>query len=79
VLALECPERFPELAAWMFLLMGYDDRENMIRIWQMRMPASAFAGAKELIKKAIGSDWAKLTRRILNYSAQCNSISHQEK
>jgi len=43
------------------------------------MPASAFAGAKELIKKAIGSDWAKLTRRILNYSAQCNSISHQEK
>jgi hypothetical protein len=58
------PERFPELVAWMFPLMGYDDRENMIRIWQMVMPEPVFAGVKELIKKAIGSDWAELTRRI---------------
>jgi hypothetical protein len=57
-------ERFPELVAWMFPLMGHDDRENMTRIWQMVMPAPAFAGVKELIKKAIGSDWAELTRRI---------------
>ena len=57
-------ERFPELVAWMFPLMGHDDRENMIRIWQMVMPAPVFAGVKELIKKAIGSDWAELTRRI---------------
>jgi hypothetical protein len=28
------------------------------------MPAPAFAGVKELIKKATGSDWAELTRRI---------------
>jgi hemerythrin-like domain-containing protein len=56
-------ERFPELVAWMFPLMGHDDRENMTRIWQMVMPAPAFAGVKELIKKAIGSDWAELTRR----------------
>jgi len=57
-------ERFPELVAWMFPLMGHDDRENMTRIWQMVMPAPAFAGVKELIKKAIGSDWAELTQRI---------------
>ena len=57
-------ERFPELVAWMFPLMGHDDRENMTRIWQMVMPAPAFSGVKELIKKAIGSDWAELTRRI---------------
>ena len=57
-------ERFPELVAWMFPLMGHDDRENMVRIWQMVMPAPVFAGVKELIKKAIGSDWAELTRRI---------------
>lgn len=57
-------ERFPELVAWEFPLIGQDDRENMIRIWQMVMPPLAFAGAKELIKKAIGSDWAELTRRI---------------
>jgi hypothetical protein len=57
-------ERFPEVVAWMFPLMGHDDRENMTCIWQMVMPAPAFAGAKELIKKAVGSDWAELTHRI---------------
>jgi hypothetical protein len=57
-------ERFPELVSWMFPLLGLDDRENMTRIWQMVMPAPALAGVKELIKKAIGSDWAELTRRI---------------
>jgi hypothetical protein len=57
-------ERFPELVTWWFPLIGHDDRENMTRIWQMVMPAPAFAGVKELIKKAIGSDWAELTRRI---------------
>ena len=57
-------ERFPEVVAWMFPLMGHDDRENMTRIWQMVMPAPAFAGTKELIKKAVGSDWAELTPHI---------------
>jgi hypothetical protein len=57
-------ERFPEVIAWMFPLMGHDDRENMTRIWQMVMPAPVFAGAKQLIHKAIGDDWAELTRRI---------------
>ena len=57
-------ERFPEVVAWMFPLIGNDDRENMTRIWQMVMPAPAFAGVKEHIKKAVGSDWAELTRRI---------------
>jgi len=59
-------ERFPEVVAWMYPLMGQDDRENMTRIWQMVMPAPAFAGAKELIKKAVGNDWAELTHRIPN-------------
>jgi hypothetical protein len=57
-------ERFPEVVEWMFPLMGQDDRENMTRIWQMVMPAPAFAGAKELIKRAIPNDWANLTERI---------------
>jgi hypothetical protein len=57
-------DRFPEVVAWMFPLMGDDDRENMTRAWQMLMPAPAFAGAKQLIQKAIGDDWAELTRRI---------------
>ena len=57
-------DRFPEVIAWMFPLLGLDDRENMTRIWQMVMPPPFFAFAKQLIQKAIGDDWAELTRRI---------------
>lgn len=57
-------ERFSEVVAWLYPLIGHDDRENMTRIWQMLMPAPVFTGTKELIKKAIGNDWAELTRRI---------------
>jgi hypothetical protein len=57
-------DRFPEVIAWMFPLMGNDDRENMARVWQTVMPAPVFAGAKQLIQKALGNDWAELTRRI---------------
>jgi hypothetical protein len=57
-------DRFPEMVGWLFPLIGNDDRENMTRIWQTVMPPPAFAGAKELIKMSIGSDWAELTRRI---------------
>jgi hypothetical protein len=64
-MASEVPqERFPEAVAWLFPLIGQDDRENIVRVWQMVMPAPAFAGAKELIKKVVGSDWAELTHRI---------------
>lgn len=57
-------DRFPELVAWMFPLMGHDDRENMTRIWKMVMPEAAFAGAKGLIEQVIGDDYAELTQRI---------------
>jgi hypothetical protein len=58
------PGRFPEAIAWMFPLLDLDDRENMTRVWQTVMPAPVFAGAKQLIQKALGNDWAQLTRRI---------------
>ena len=57
-------DRFPDVIAWMFPLIGHDDRENMIRIWQMVMPAPAFSRVKQLIQEAIGNDWAELARRI---------------
>jgi len=63
------PERFPEVIAWMFPLIGNDDRENMLRIWQMVMPAEAFAGAMQLVQQAVGDGWAELTRRIPELSA----------
>jgi hypothetical protein len=58
------PDRFPELVAWMFPLMGNDDRENMTRIWHQVMPADAFTGATKLVQNAIGDDYAELARRI---------------
>ena len=57
-------ERVPEMVAWLFPLIGQNDRENMTRTWQMMMPAPAFNGVKDLIKKSIGNDWTELTRRI---------------
>jgi len=57
-------ERFPEVIAWMFPLLDTDDRENMTRIWQMVMPPPVFAGVKQRIQAAVGSDWAELVRRI---------------
>lgn len=64
-MAQEVPrERFPELVAWLYPLIGLDDRENMARIWRQVMPEPAFTGAKKLIQAAIGDGWAELTRRI---------------
>ena len=57
-------ERFPEVIAWMFPLMGIDDRVNMTTIWQMVMPAPVFYQARQGIQKALGSDYAELARRI---------------
>ena len=65
VMASTVPQdRFPKVVAWMFPLLGHDDRENMTRIWQTVMPPQAFAGVMQLIHKAIGDDWTELTRRI---------------
>lgn len=57
-------ERFPEVVAWLYPLIGPDDRENMTRIWRQSLPEPAFAGVTKLIQAAIGNDWAELIRRI---------------
>ena len=38
-------DRFPEVVAWMFPLIGHDDRVNMTRSWQMGMPPEGFVMA----------------------------------
>jgi hypothetical protein len=70
VMAGEVPhDRFPEFVAWMYPLLGDDDRENMTRIWQMVMPADAFAGAVQLVHRAIGDEFAELCQRIPDLAA----------
>jgi hypothetical protein len=53
-------DRFPEVVAWMFPLIGHDDRVNMTRSWQMGMPPEGFAMAVTLIEQAVGGDWPEL-------------------
>jgi hypothetical protein len=57
-------ERYPEMVAWMFPLIGNTDRENMTRIWQMILPPAAFAEVREVIRNTIGDDWEELRKRI---------------
>lgn len=70
------PERFPEAVAWLFPLIGPDDRENMTRIWRQALPEPAFAGALALIHAAIGKEWAELTRRIPELLASSSILSN---
>jgi hypothetical protein len=58
------PERQPAFIAWLFPLIGDDDRENMVRIFQMVLPPEAFAGVSQLAHQAVGDDWARLTERM---------------
>jgi hemerythrin-like domain-containing protein len=57
-------ERFPEVVAWLFPLIGINDRENMVRIWQQVMPPPVFTKVTGLIKTATGEEWTELTKRI---------------
>ncbi len=65
IMASKVPqERLPELVTWLFPLVGLDDRETMIHVYQAMMPEPVFTSTKELIKNAIGSEWAELTERV---------------
>ncbi len=58
------PDRFPEVVAWMFPLIGHDDRVKMARSWQKGMPPEGFAMAATLIEQVVGDDWSELARDI---------------
>jgi hypothetical protein len=61
----EIPQpRFPEVVSWLYPLIGHDDRENMVRIFQQVLPKPVFTMATGIIRESIGSDWAELTRRV---------------
>ena len=58
------PERQPELIAWLFPLIGPDDRENLLRIQQGVLPPEIFSQVAGLARRAVGDDWAELMRRM---------------
>jgi hemerythrin-like domain-containing protein len=56
--------RVPEFTAWIYPLLGDDDRENFTRALAMIMPWEAFAPGIPLIRDATGDRFAELTRRM---------------
>jgi hemerythrin-like domain-containing protein len=56
--------RVPEFTAWIYPLLGDDDRENFTRALQMLMPWEVFAPSIPAIRQATGDGFAELTRRI---------------
>ena len=58
------PSRFAETVSWLFPLLDDTDRENVARVMQSMLPAPAFAGTVQLVRKAIGDGWTELVRRI---------------
>jgi len=57
-------ERFLEMVAWWISLVGQEDRENIIRIWQKVLPPAVFAETRKVVQDVTGSAWIELTRRI---------------
>jgi hypothetical protein len=56
--------RVPEFTAWIYPLLGDDDRENFTRALQMLMPWEVFAPSIPLIRQATGDGFVELARRI---------------
>ena len=57
-------ERYAEAVAWLFPLVGIQDRENLIRVWQALMPPPVFTTMVPLVRNAIGDGWAELAGRV---------------
>jgi hemerythrin-like domain-containing protein len=56
--------RVPEFTAWIYPLLGDDDRENFTRALMMLMPWEAFSPSIPLIRQATGDGFAELSRRM---------------
>jgi hemerythrin-like domain-containing protein len=55
-------ERFPEVLAWIFPLLGKADRENLVQVFKMLMPPETLGMVGGLIQSAVGEqEWASLS------------------
>jgi hypothetical protein len=58
------PSRIPDFTAWIYPLLGDDDRENFTRALAMLMPWEHFAPGIPQIRQATGDGFAELARRM---------------
>ncbi len=56
--------RIPEFTAWIYPLLGDDDREHFTRALAMLMPWEHFAPGIPQIREAAGEGFAELARRM---------------
>jgi iron-sulfur cluster repair protein YtfE (RIC family) len=63
-------EKFSEFSQWMFPLLKFDDQVTVIRGWIAMMPPQVFAMARQLIKKNVIDNWAKLIEQIPQLTTQ---------
>ena len=56
--------RVPDFTAWIYPLLGDDDRENFTRALMMLMPWEVFAPSIPLIRQATGDGFQEMTRRM---------------
>lgn len=68
-------DRVPEFTAWIYPLLGDDDRENFTRALQMLMPWEDFAPGIPLIRQATGDSFEELTRRIPELAGQVDTAA----
>jgi hypothetical protein len=65
IMASKVPQnRSPDFFAWLFPLLGDNDRKNMILVLQALMPPPVFAQVKPIIQKTIGKDWTEIIKQI---------------
>jgi hypothetical protein len=59
------PEKMGAMVPWMARLLSTDDREGVMRMWAVALPAPAFAGIKKLVEGALKpNDWSDLVGRM---------------
>jgi len=58
------PERFPDLAQWLFPLLSLNDQVMVVKGWMTMMPPPVFRNAKLLIRKNVGDNWVKIVNLI---------------
>ena len=59
------PEKFAAFVPWMVRLLPIQDREGVMRMWSLAMPAPVFESVKGLVKGALrDNDWAALVGRV---------------
>jgi hemerythrin superfamily protein len=59
------PEKMGAMVPWMVRLLSTDDREGVMRMWAVALPAPAFAGIKKLVEGALKpNEWSDLVGRM---------------